>query len=115
MTRKEILNNLKEMNRRGIDSTIKNIAMFLIDKRLFAQKISNIDENDLLILIDNLFINNEIISVDNVDDYFSKETKEYQKITKDNKILLLNYYDINNNLKKCKIYLDDIDYYGFEK
>lgn len=113
MTRQEIINNLKGMERYGIDATIKNIAMFLIDKRFFSKSINNITDVELMFLVDNLFINNEIITSDNVKEYFSKESTEYKKIMKNNKILLLNYYDINNDLKDCKIYLDDVDFYGF--
>lgn len=64
-------------------------------------------------LYNNLVINNEIINLDNVNEY-EKETIEkicnlkYETILKrlnNNKILLLNYYN-NNDLIECRIWLD---------
>lgn len=109
MTRKDILNYIKEERRD--DKQLKNIAMFLIDKRHFAKSIAEIEMHDIDILLDNLFINNEIIDADNVKDYFTEDTSEYKKIVNNNKILLLNYYDIKDSLKRCKIYLDNVNYY----
>lgn len=111
MEKNDIIKYIKE--ERHDDVQLKNIAMFLIDKRHFAKTITEIEEHHLDILLDNLVFNNEIIDTDNVKDYFTEETPEYKKIVNNNKILLLNYYNIKNNLKDCKIYLDNVNYYEF--
>jgi hypothetical protein len=113
MTRQEIYNYLNGLH---VDNTTKNVAMFLIDKRHFAKRIKDIEEYDLQLLADNLLYNNEIVDIVNVDEYpedlFTKS--QYQAIKDDKKIALLNYYDINNNLKHCKILLDAVNYYNFK-
>lgn len=111
MKRNDILNYIKE--ERQDDIQLKNVAMFLIDKRHYSKTITEIETNDIDLLLDNLFFNNEIIDADNVKDYFSKDMPEYKKIIEDDKILLLNYYDINGKFNGCKIYLDNVNYYNF--
>lgn len=113
MKRQEIYNFLNGL---PVDNINKNVAMFLIDKRLFSKSIRDIEEYDLNLLVDNLLYNNEIIESYNLDEYpedlFTKS--QYQAIKDDKKIALLNYYDINNNLKHCKILLDAVNYYNFK-
>ena len=111
MKRKEILNYIKDQ--RQDDAQLKNIAMFLIDKRHYSKTITEIEINDIDLLLDNLFYNCEIIDNDRAKEYYVKDTTEYNKILNNNKILLLNYYDIKGKFHWCKIYLDNVNYYNF--
>lgn len=99
MTRKNILNYIENYEFYGEKTKeektrIKNVAMLLIDKRLFSKSIVNIDETVLNLLLDNLTINNEIIHVDDLDDYCITFQPQKKQHLKGDKILLLNYYDI---------------------
>lgn len=91
-----------------LDKTYLNITYFLINN---IKDLKNID--DLSIIYDNLVINNELLTLDNVDEY-DKEYLEkrlnlkYNTIIKrleNNKICLLNYY-VKNDLVSCRIWLD---------
>src|SRR5690554_3357265 len=107
MTRKNIFNYIENyefyrVRTKEERSRIKNVAMFLIDKRLFSKTIRDIEETDLDLLLDNLTINNEIIHVDDLVDYHITFQPQKKKNLKGDKILILN----NNKIKvKLKIEL----------
>ena len=83
----------------------KNIAYYLIKNYFYSKSIRNITKNGIDLLLNNLIINNEIITSDNIYNYNIVDLGSYyynQVIDKDKK-LLLNYYDIEGDLKHCKI------------
>lgn len=88
MTLQEIKNTLKEwaQNSHRNDKETLNVCYFLIKNYHYAKSIKNIDETDLMILYDNLTINNEIITSDNIDEYDTEKlglsTKTINKIKK---------------------------------
>lgn len=102
MTRKNIFNYIESYELYGErtkeeQERIKNVAMFLIDKRLFSKSIRDIEETDLDLLLDNLTIDNEIIHVDDLVDYRITFQPQKKQHLKGDKILILNYYDIKGN------------------
>jgi|SRR5690554_184742 len=124
MTRKSIFNYIENYEFFGERTKeeklrIKNVAMFLIDKRLFSKSIRDIEETDLDLLLDNLTINNEIIHVDDLVDYNIKFHPQKKQHLKGDKLLILNYYDIKGNfIDRVKhdniIVLDNNNYYDFD-
>ena len=124
MTRKNIFNYIKNYKLYGErtkeeQTRIKNVAMFLIDKRLFAKSIRDIEDTDLDLLLDNLTINNEIIHVDDLVDYNITFQPQKKQHLKGDKILILNYYDINGKfIDRVKhdniIVLDNNNFYDFK-
>lgn len=93
------------------DSNIdyKGIAYYLIKNYMFSKSIKDITNNDIDILLDNLVINSELITSDNIDDYdymIDKKSKKYLDIKDDKKMVLLNFYDINDYLVNCNITLN---------
>lgn len=96
-------------NERIFDSKTTKIykknTYFLFKNYLVTKSIRNLGEMDILIVCDNLAVNAEIVDLDNVNDY-EMSNFDKNKILNDNKILLLNYYDIKGNFKKCRIFLD---------
>ena|SRR5690554_2270898 len=124
MTRKNIFNYIESYELYGErtkeeQSRIKNVAMFLIDKRRFAKSIRDIETTDLDLLLDNLTINNEIIHVDDLVNYNIKFRPQKKQHLKGDKILILNYYDIKGKfIDRVKydnvIVLDNNNYYGFD-
>jgi hypothetical protein len=68
---------------------------------------------DLEILYDNLYINNELVDGDNVEEYdlnkLGISAKKQQALKEGKKVLLLNYYKLGDNYPTdCKIWLDAI-------
>lgn len=124
MTRKNIFNYIENYELYGERTKeertrIKNVAMFLIDKRLFSKSIRNIDETTLDLFLDNLTINNEIIHVNDLVNYNIKFQPQKKQHLKGDKILILNYYDIKGNfIDRIKtdniIVLDNNNYYDFK-
>ena len=124
MTRKNIFNYIKNYKLYGErtkeeQTRSKNVAMFLIDKRLFAKSIRDIEDTDLDLLLDNLTINNEIIHVDDLVDYNITFQPQKKQHLKGDKILILNYYDINGKfIDRVKhdniIVLDNNNFYDFK-
>ena len=86
-----------------------SITYYLFKNRYVCKSTRNITLDDMLLIFDNLAINNEIISQDNYMEYDLDKlgiSKSYQtQIINGNKDLLLNYYDINDNLHECRLYL----------
>ena len=83
----------------------RNMAYYLVKNYYFSKSIRNITTSDLDLLLDNLVVNNEIITIDNIYDYSVIDLGYYyynQVIDRDKK-LLLNFYNINGDLKNCKI------------
>lgn len=91
-----------------LDKTYLNITYFLINN---IKDLKNID--DLSVIYDNLVINNELLTLNNVDEYDKAYLEKrlnlkYNTIIKrleNNKICLLNYYN-KNDLIECRIWLD---------
>lgn len=95
-----------------------NILWHLTSHKINNDNLNKITIEDLLILYDNLYINNEIVTGDNVDEYndylltcniskrIIEEIKQYKKC------ILLNYYKKVGSyevLTDCKIYFKYID------
>ena len=124
MTRKNIFNYIENYELYGErtkeeQNRIKNVAMFLIDKRLFSKSIRDIEDTDLDLLLDNLTINNEIIHVDDLVDYRITFQPQKKQHLKGDKILILNYYDIKGKfIDRVKhdniIVLDNNNFYDFK-
>lgn len=91
-----------------LDRTYLNITYYLINN---IKDLKNID--DLSVVYDNLVINNELLTLDNVEEYErafleNRLNLKYNTIIKrleNNKICLLNYYT-QNTLCECRIWLD---------
>ena len=124
MTRKNIFNYIDNYELCGSrtkeeQNRIKNVAMFLIDKRLFTKSIRDIEEASLDLLLDNLTINNEIIHVDDLDNYNITFQPQKKQHLKGDKILVLNFYNIKRDfVDRVKhdniIVLDNNNYYDFK-
>ena len=108
-------NLLKELLKTGRDDILLlNILYYLCKSYKVTNSLKTLSVDDLELIYDNLEINNEIITSDNINEY-----KEYlenncsmgtiNKITSGESILLLNYYSIYNDLVNCKILLKNID------
>ena len=95
------------------DKLILNIIYYLASHYMLGKATTKITLEDLEYVYDNLYINNEIISIDNFDEYDLNKlniSKKNQELIKEGKkCLLLNYYKTNSNYyTSCKIYLDFI-------
>lgn len=106
---KEFINERKAWNGcLKLDKTYLNITYYLINN---IPTLKNID--DLSVIYDNLVINNELLTLDNVEEYErayleNRLNLKYNTIIKrleNNKICLLNYY-VKNDLIDCRIWLD---------
>lgn len=92
-----------------LDKTYLNICYYLIN----SYKVKCVDAWDFGCLYDNLIINNEIIDLQNVNEYDANTLEKlahlkYETIKErlnNNKILLLNYYN-KNDLIYCKMWFD---------
>ncbi len=86
-----------------------SMTYYLFKNRYACKSVRNITLDDMFLIFDNLAINNEIISQDNYMEYDLDKlgiSKSYQtQIKNGNKDLLLNYYDVNDNLHECRVYL----------
>lgn len=116
LTRKQqaIFNQLINERGENLDKQTLNIAAFLVAFRLTECN----DIDDLYIIYDNLWINNEILDTNTIDNYNPETIKEItghnyktikNNILNNNKIYLLNYYSIKNgrdHLVNCFIKLD---------
>ena len=107
---KNLINELKDYGRDDVQ--LLNITYYLLKNRFACRYTSNIDISDAMVVYDNLEINNELITSDNLDDYIEHLTKikisksKIEKIANGEKILLLNYYTINGQLKDCLMWFD---------
>ena len=124
MTRKNIFNYIENYELYGErtkeeQTRINNVAMCLIDKRMFSKTMLEIKKTDLDLLLDNLTINNEIIHVDDLVNYRITFKPQKKQHLKGDKILVLNYYNINGDfIDRVKhdniIVLDNNNYYDFK-
>ena len=107
-------NLMKQLEKNGRDKKIYlNIIYFLATHYFLGKNLKDITVDDLEYVYDNLEINNELLDIDNYNDYDMNElkiTKKNQQLIKDGKrCLLLNYYKINESYyTPCKIFLDAI-------
>lgn len=91
-----------------LDKTYLNITYYLINNITTLK-----NTQDLASVYDNLVINNELLTLDNVSEYDkayleNRLNLKYNTIIKrleNNKICLLNYY-VKNDLIDCRIWLD---------
>lgn len=109
MTLLQIKNELKRMHEQdGRDLDLCNVAYSLIKTYRFSKSILWISENDLMMLVDNLWINNEILNSENIDSYDTEKigitAAQIKKIKGDpDRFILLNYYRIDGKLINCVI------------
>jgi len=96
---------------RDYDIQLKNIVYFLINNYK-AAKTTHLDDYEILTIADNQFVNNELITADNLEEYndylLKIKTRKslIEAIKKGEKILLLNYYDYKGEFHDCHIVLD---------
>ena len=119
MTSKELKETLKQMEQEGrSDKLILNILYYLASNRFIIKTIKELDKDDLLIAYDNLWINNEIVTGDNIEEYDQRVIENMigktrtQAIKDNKKILVLNYYKkpfTSWDLIDSKLYLDFIN------
>lgn len=106
-------NLLKELEKNGRSQKIYlNIVYYLCKYYKSCKSLSNLSYYNLCDIYDNLYINNEIIGINNFEQYdlnkLNLNKKQIEEIKKGKKVLLLNYYNIENNLIDCKIFLNAI-------
>lgn len=108
----ELIHQLRNEHNRT-DQTLLNITYFLIKNYKACDSLKNLDVSDLMIVYDNLEYNNELLNIDNIDEYDTEtlyniglSNRQIKQIATGQKILLLNYYTIKGQLKNCKICLD---------
>lgn len=115
--KKDLIKNLLTLakNRRD-DKLILNIIYYLCVNYLACESLKDCTVENLEYLYDNLEINSEIITGDNINEYDEHLDKikysmaKRKRIASYEKILLLNYYKINEYWPNdCLIYLDCID------
>lgn len=98
------------------DKLLLNIVYYLVTNYLVCNSHRTITVDDLELLYDNLYFNNEIVTDDNINYYdlnkLGLAAKTVAAIAAGEKVLLLNYYKLTSNcteLVNCKILLDNID------
>jgi hypothetical protein len=98
------------------DKLLLNILYYLVTNYLACKSCRAVAVDDLELLYDNLYFNNEIITDYNMDDYdlnkLGLTAKTVAAIAAGEKVLLLNYYKLTSNyteLVNCKILLNNID------
>ena len=86
-----------------IDKDYSNVILYLIKNGFSGKTLRQIKKEDIILMFDNLYYNNEIIDSNNINNYDEKFLIEKVGINKINKIknndnlfLLLNYYDANS-------------------
>lgn len=105
---------LKELEEGGRNSKIYlNILYYLTRNYFVVNSVRNLQVEDLELLYDNLYINNELIDIDNVEEYdlnkLGISAKKQQALKEGKKVLLLNYYKLGDNYPTdCKIWLDPV-------
>lgn len=98
------------------DKLLLNIVYYLVTNYFVCGSYRKLTVDDLELLYDNLYFNNEIITSDNINDYdlnkLGLAAKTAAAIAAGEKVLLLNYYKLSGNyneLVNCKILLDNIN------
>lgn len=105
----------KHHEENGRNKIFYNIAYNLIKNYDFSKSTKKVDEFAISLLVDNLWINNEIVDKFNINEYDGEYlnkrlgSRTIARINNnENLFLLLNFYDINNNLIQCsKVYKYD--------
>ena len=90
-----------------------NITYYLASKYFICDSVRKLSTEDLEYVYDNLYINNELIDIDNVEEYnlnkLGISAKNQQALKEGKKVLLLNYYKLGASWPtECKIWLDPI-------
>lgn len=112
--KKTLKEMMQELEEGGRDSKIYlNILHYLVKNYYVVKSIKGLELADLELLYDNLYINNELIDSDNVEEYdldkLGISAKNQQALKEGKKVLLLNYYKLGDNWPTdCKIWLDPI-------
>ena len=109
---KELLKTLFNNNRN--DYLILNIMYYLAKNYMLSKSILNITLEDLEAVYDNLEINAQILTGDNITEYdpafHNLKKSQIEAIKEYKKIMLLDYYKIGEYWAiPCKIYLDFIN------
>ena len=101
MTLKEVKNYISETIYKR-DKDYSNVIYYLIKNGFAGKALHQIDEADIIMMYDNLWINCEIVNSDNISDYDEKSLIEKIGKIRVNRIkrdaglfLVLNYYDAN--------------------
>lgn len=112
--KKTLKEMMKELEEGGRDSKIYlNILYYLVKNYYVVKSVKSLQVEDLELLYDNLYINNELIDIDNVEEYdlnkLGINTKNQQALREGKKVLLLNFYKLGDNWPTdCRIWLDAI-------
>ena len=112
--KKTLKEMMQELEKGGRDSKIYlNITYHLASKYFICDSVRKLSVEDLEYIYDNLYINNELIDIDNVEEYdlnkLGISAKNQELIKAGKKCLLLNYYKINESRPTdCRIWLDAI-------
>ena len=107
---KNLINELK--NRGRDDVQLLNITYYLLKNRLACNSVGGLDISDVMVVYDNLEINNELVTSENLDNYIDSLNDEkiskskIEKIANGEKVLLLNYYTINGQKQDCQMWFD---------
>ena len=106
MTLKEVKNYISETIYKR-DKDFANVVFYLIKNGFAGKPLHQIDEGDIVMMYDNLYINSEIIDSDNIGEYDEEYLIEKVGKIRVNKIkrdaglfLVLNYYDANGIRKE---------------
>ena len=91
---------------------LQNITYYLIVNYL-ATKTTVVDNVDIMVIFDNLYINNDIVDNDNLKEYIHILTGREVNRIKSGKMLLLNCYTTTGELKRCRLFLDPNYNIGF--
>ena len=112
--KKTLKEMLKEVENGGRDEKIYlNILYFLASKYFICDSVRTLEVEDLEYVYDNLVINNELIDIDNADQYdlnkLGVSAKNQEALKSGRKVLLLNYYKVGESWPTdCKIWLDTV-------
>lgn len=105
---KTLILQLRDEHERN-DIQLLNITFYLLKNKYACKSVKDLDLSDLMIVYDNLEINNEILTAENIDEYeyYIKKSpfshKQLKEIRSGEKICLLNYYTIKGQLNYCKM------------
>ncbi len=101
MTLKEVKNYISETIYKR-DKDFANVVYYLIKNGFAGKALRQIDEADIIMMYDNLWINCEIVNSENISDYDEEHLTKKAGKNRVNKIkrdaglfLVLNYYDAN--------------------
>ena len=83
----------------------KNMAFYLVKNYYFSKSIRSITPDDLDLLLDGLIADNEIITKNDIYNYNIADLGYYyyNQVVDNDKMLLLNFYNIDGILQHCKM------------